>query len=50
MGSLGWFFFGEKDSILIEEIAKVHKVDKHIVEKHYKAMLEGVKNEVEDKD
>ena len=50
MGSLGWFFFGEKDTILIEEIAKIHKVDKSIVEKYYKAMLEGIKNETEDKD
>ena len=47
MGSLGWFFFGEKDTIIIEEIAKIHKVDKEIVKKFYKSMLEGIQNEIE---
>lgn len=46
MGWMGAFFFGENDSVLINEIAKNHKVDKEIVEKHYKAMLENIKNEV----
>ena len=50
MGAWGWFFFGEKDSILVEEIAKLHKVDKTIVEKHYKSMLEGIENDAENKD
>ncbi len=50
MGAWGLFFFGEKDAILIEEIAKLHKVDKAVAEKHYKKMLEGIKNETEDKD
>ena len=46
MGMAGWLFFGEKDVILIEEIAKLHKVDKEIVEKHYKEMLEAIKKDV----
>lgn len=45
----GWlFFFGEKDSVLVEEIAKIHKFDKEIVEKHYKLMLEAIKKDVQD--
>ena len=44
----GWFlFFGEKDSILIEEIAKLHKVEKEVVEKHYKEMLKAIKEDVQ---
>lgn len=46
MGMAGWFLFGEKDTILVEEIAKLHKVDKAIVEKHYKEMLEAIKKDV----
>ena len=46
MGAFGFFFFGEKDSVLVNEIAKLHKADKDIVEKHYKEMLEKIKNEV----
>lgn len=44
----GWlFFFGEKDVVLVEEIAKLHKVDKDIVEKCYKKMLEEIKKDVQ---
>ena len=39
--------FGEKDNVHVEEIAKIHKVPKEIVEKHYKIMLEGIKNELQ---
>ena len=46
MGSWLGFFFGEKDSVLVDEIAKIHKTDKEIVEKHYKKMLENIKDEV----
>ncbi len=46
MGWFGAFFFGEKDSILVKEIAKEHKVSVEVAEKHYKKMLEGIKNEV----
>ena len=46
MGSWAFFFFGEKDAVLVDEIAKAHKVDKEIVEKHYKKMLENIKDEV----
>ena len=41
--------FGEKDEVLVEEIAKAHKVDKEVVEKHYKVMLENVKKDVQAK-
>ena len=40
---MGWLFleaFGEKDVVLVEEIAKLHKLDKEVVEKYYKEMLE----------
>lgn len=44
----GWlFFFGEKDLVLIEEIAKIHKVEKEVVEKHYKEMLKAIKEDVQ---
>ena len=46
MGWVGVWFFGEKDAVLVDEIAKAHKVDKEIVEKHYKKMLENIKDEV----
>ena len=45
MGLGGLFFFGEKDTVLVEEIAKLHKVDKAVVEKHYRKMLEALKGE-----
>lgn len=44
MGFLFLGAFGEKDSILIEEIAKLHNIDKEIVEKYYKEMLEKCEN------
>lgn len=46
---MGLFFlqsFGDKDTMIVEEIAKEHKVDVKIVEKHYKEMLEKIHNEV----
>ena len=46
MGWIGPFFFGEKDAVLVDEIAKAHKIDKEIVEKHYKKMLDAIKDEV----
>ena len=47
MGVLGFLFFGEFDSELIKEIAKEHKVPVEVVEKHYKEMLEAIKNETQ---
>lgn len=37
-----WFFgaFGEKDEVLIEEIAKLHNLDVEVVKEAYKEMLE----------
>ena len=46
MGWFGLYLFGEQDAVLVDEIAKAHKVDKEIVEKHYKKMLENIKDEV----
>lgn len=46
MGMMGLFFFGEQDVVLIEEIAKLHKCDKELVEKHYREMLEAIKRDV----
>lgn len=42
-----WFFtaIGEVDKEIIKEIAKEHKVSVELVEKHYKTMLEAIKNE-----
>ena len=39
MGAIGIYFLGEEDSVLVEEIAKLHNVDKAVVEKHYRKML-----------
>ena len=47
MGAFMGFFFGEEDVVLVEEIAKVHGIDKEVVEKHYKEMLQGIKNDVQ---
>ncbi len=46
MGALFLFFFGEADAVLVKEIAKTHKIPVEIVEKHYKEMLEAIKDEV----
>lgn len=43
------FLFAEDDVAIVEDIAKLHKVDKAVVEKHYKAMLEELSNEVQNK-
>ena len=45
MGAIWVFFFGEKDEVLVEEIAKLHKVDKELVEKYYKEMLKNLEKE-----
>ena len=45
MGSWWVFFFGEKDEVLVEEIAKLHKIDKEKVEKYYKEMLKKLEEE-----
>lgn len=47
MGLWSGYFFGEADVALIAEIAKIHKVSKDVVEKHYRKMLEAVKHEVQ---
>lgn len=45
MGAMGLFWFGEKDKVLIEEIAKAHKLDVKEVEVAYKKMVEELKKE-----
>lgn len=40
---MGWLLlqaFGEKDQVLIEEIAKIHDVEVEVVAEFYKEMLE----------
>lgn len=46
MGAWSFLLFGDKDKVLVEEIAKAHKVDVEVVEKHYKEMLENIKKDV----
>ena len=45
MGAIGFLWFGEKDKLIIEEIAKVHKLDVKEVEVAYKKMVEELKKE-----
>lgn len=45
MGSWGFLWFGEKDKVLIEEIAKLHKLDVAEVEVAYKKMVDTLKKE-----
>lgn len=45
MGSWSFLWFGEKDKVLIEEIAKLHKLDVAKVEKDYKKMIDCLKQE-----
>ena len=47
MGSYWIYFFGEKDSVLVEEIAKAHNFEKEIVEKYYKKMLKNIEDELQ---
>lgn len=49
MAEFWCLLFAEQDVALIGEIAKIHKVPKEIVEQEYKAMLERIKNEVQNK-
>lgn len=50
MGIFALFFFGEADELIVKDIAREHKFDEEVVEKHYKKMLEEIKNEVENKE
>lgn len=45
MGAMGFLWFGEKDKLIIEEIAKAHKLDVKEVELAYKKMVESLKKE-----
>ena len=45
MGAMGLFWFGEKDKLIIEEIAKAYKLDVKEVEMAYKKMIESLKKE-----
>ena len=40
--------YGEKDTPIVEEIARVHKLPVEVVTRLYKEMLEKAKNEVKD--
>ena len=50
MGLLFLQAFGEKDQVLVEEIAKLHKVDVEIVKREYEEMLKRVKDSLQDRD
>ena len=39
---------GEKDTMIIEEIAKLYGVSVQTVTEHYKEMIEKIKNEIKD--
>lgn len=45
-----WFLtaFGEKDTMIIEEIAKLYGVSIQTVADYYKEMIEKIKNEIKD--
>ena len=45
MGMFGVYFLGEEDSVLVNEIAKLHNFDKEKVAVEYKKMLEALKGE-----
>lgn len=47
MGVFGLYFFGEADSVLVEEIAKNHKLPVDVVEKHYREMLNNIAIDVQ---
>lgn len=47
MGLWSGFLFGEQDSVLVSEIAKLHKVSVDVVEEHYRKMLEAIKKDVQ---
>ena len=38
--------WGEKDTAIAEEIAKLHKASIEVVKKHYEKMLKEIANEV----
>ena len=46
---MGWLFFqsyGEKDTPIVEEIAKLHKVDVKLVKVHYENMLKEIEKDL----
>ena len=45
MGVFGFYLLGEEDSVLVNEIAKLHKLDKEKVAVEYKKMLDALKGE-----
>ena len=49
MGAWWILFYGDEDEDLVTDIAKVHKIDRETVEKHYRKMLEDIKNEIKNK-
>ena len=48
MGMWFWEAFGEKEIMIIEEIAKELKAPVEVVAKHYKEMKEAIQNEIKD--
>lgn len=53
MGIFGWLFFNDDDNVVVDEIMKLHKIDKskrEVLKKHYEDMLKKVAEDVENKD
>lgn len=46
MGFILFESFGEKDTAIVEEIAKLHKAPVSLVDKFYKEMLQKLENEI----
>lgn len=45
MGFILFQSYGEQDTAIVEEIAKVHKVSVEVVKKHYEKMLKEIADE-----
>lgn len=46
---MGWLWlqsYGEKDTPIVEEIAKLHKVDVKLVKVHYENMLKEIEKDL----
>lgn len=55
MGIFGWLFFNDEDNVIIDELMKLHKIDKSkrdLVKVHYEKMLKDISedDEIKNKD
>jgi hypothetical protein len=49
MGAWWILFYADEDNDLVNDISKLHKVDRYIVEKHYRKMLDSINDEIKNK-